>query len=283
MTEYINNINLNSDAIIALRGISVDGRINSVDIDQTSGRYIVTKPLDGDGYINNEVIIYPPSPQLEINETVTLTNFAGSYFRYPSDAKFDYVRRKIWIADTGNNRVFRADLDTLEQEAEIEAGAYPHAIAVNLNDGGAFIKSYQQYPNICCVYQVNERGTEIARFISDNSIPDIESSSSSSSSESSSSSLDGKPVLPNPKTIAYDHVRSRCWWIFGRRLFMMDERNLQVTAFELGGYSNSIALDIEYSTGNPLVMVKDRAQNIFIIQVSKDNNQILAEAYIEEA
>ena len=284
MSENIINADLINNTVIDLRTVyDSTGTINSIDIDHSSGKFIVTKPLDENGFVNNEVVIYPASPQLTVNQVETLTGFAGAGdFSYPCDAKFDSVRRKIWIADTLNNRVFKADMDSLKEELVINDVLYPHAIAVNTNTGGAYIKAYSDYSNVLNVISVDEKGNELARFISSISTS-AESSSSSSSSESSSSSLDYIPIFPQARTIVYDHVRSRVWWLFGRKLYMLDEQNLEIRSFDVlktTPYSYTVSVDVEFRTGYPLVMAKNSSGTAFILQISRDNNKLLATAYM---
>jgi DNA-binding beta-propeller fold protein YncE len=86
-------------------------------------------------------MLYPQSPQSSIYAPTELKTFdrVGSLY-YPQDAKFDYVRGFIWIADTGNNRVLKVDLNTKKVRITIKSVIYPYALTVDLNTGNIFIE-----------------------------------------------------------------------------------------------------------------------------------------------
>jgi len=286
VTEIIKSIDINEGSSISARDVIHDATVNSIDVDQTSGKYAVTSPNNEDGTVGGNVIIYPQSPQLEINVPVVIKDFRQvTSLRGPYDSRFDYVRRKLWIADTGNNRVLKINIDTEDVEVITDNIVYPHAIAANLNRGGAFVKAYKRFNTHGKVYHLGKNGQERAIF--EYLIVDVGNSTSSSSSQdmsSSSSSTDYLPSMPFASSIVYDHVRSRCWWVEGNSSYMVDERNLQVIVYDLmiNGIEDVRSIEVEFSSGNAFIVGRSAAGDWVIIQINRDNTQALASAYIEE-
>ena len=287
MAEKIRQVNLEDNSILMLRDVSSDREIVSIDIDQTSGRYLTVEPFDADGLYGGRVVIHPSSEQMTINEPVELqfgsSRFGGLY--YPLDAKFDYVRRKVWIADTGNDRILKADLDSEGIDIAVNNIAYPHAIAVNLNNGGAFIKAYtSRNMEFGSVYYYKSSGEQLSAFSYD--LRDAVSSSSSSFSgpgSSSSSSMEIViPLLPLSSSIVYDHVRFRAWWVQQTKIYMLDEKNNQIQVYDISSdwFFDATSVEIELSTGNAFVVAEDVHAQKYLLQMSRDNNKLLGSAYI---
>ena len=287
MSKAIKTVDLEKNQVMVNRDILEDDSINSIDVNQTDGTFLVVQPLSDSGTLNGQVVIYPQSPVPEIYEPVILRRFNRfGNLTYPLDAKFSYIRRRIWIADTGNHRILRVNIDTEEATLGIEDSLfYPHALAVNLNNGGIFAKGYtslSRNQGVVCYFRLD--GLEVARFVYD--LMDVDSSSSSSFSGSmSSSSSSGQreyPQLPSANSIAYDHVRSRAWWVEDSKVYMFDERNYQVQAYDLSddGYYFTYSLDIELDTGNAFIVVGNNHDDRFLLQMFRDNNNLLAASYI---
>jgi hypothetical protein len=285
MSEIIYSVDINKNSSITLRDIIRLDEIKSVDVDQTSGKYVVSSPKNESGDIDGEVTIYPQSPQLGIDVPIVLKDFEQVSSLYgPYDSRFDYIRRKLWIADTGNNRVLKINIDTRMVETIITDIIYPHALAVNINKGGVFVKAYSSFDTTGVVYSFSPSGTQLAKF--EYLLGATFSSSSSSSSEtiSSSTSIDVIPTLPFASSIVYDHVRSRVWWVAETKIYMCDTRNMQVNVYDISASNieNLRSIDVELSSGNVLVVGNFITSTVdwTIAQISRDNNKFLGNAYI---
>ena len=283
MTDYIKNLDLNNNSVIEDRDVTSVYSIVSLDVDQVDGRILVTEQE------NNSVTIYPQSPALPIYSPIRLNLFSKfGRLSSPSDAKFDYVRRKIWIADTGNNRVLKVDINSETVDTAINDIIYPHSLAAEVNTGGVFVKAYTDTgKRTGIISYIGSNGLELLNFKFQN---DSEGSSSSSSSSSgldivsSSSSSEEAFDLPAVYTMAYDHVRYRLWWLNENKIYMADIKNKQVQTYNLGSsYTRAISVDIDLETGNAFVVAQDSDfQEFFILQMSKDNNVILGRGYVPE-
>lgn len=294
MSELISNINLNYSSTIVDRDLINDRVINSLDVNQTNGKILVTEPYDDDGTIGGDVVIYPPSPQLNIDPTIRMNFFNGKYLYFPCDAKYDHSRGKIWILDTGNHRIIRLDENTQKVNFILNNVIfYPHAIAPNLNTGGSFVKGFSNSSMTNGkVISISPVGQLLGYFEYDEGEEDNSSSTSSFSlsessdsegNSSSSSSHDYFPTMPSYKSIVYDSVRSRAWWVSGINVYMLDERNMQIKVFNMySNFSEIMNIDIEFSTGNAFVVVKDSINDTYVIQVSKDNSEVLGIAYLRD-
>lgn len=293
-SETVKTIDLNSASVISGRNFSISYSVNSLDVDQVNGKILVTKTNDDNGLVRGRVILYPQSQQVEINEPVVITSLAGSDLSFPMDAKFDYARRKIWIADTGNNRIMRIDEENRKLEFYIGNMVYPCSIAPNVNNGGAYIRCFSDvHMTVGRVSFVSYYGETLYYFEFDNGAIDESSSTSSETASgssdsmgtsSSSSSHDTIPQMPSYRSIAYDHVRSRVWWVSGATVYMYDERNNQIKTLTIlsSEYGNAINLDIEHETGNAFIVTGNGVDESYIIQIAKDNSVMLASCYVRD-
>ena len=282
MTDYIKNLDLNNNTVITDRDVTSVYSIVSVDVDQVDGRILVTEQE------NNSVTIYPQSPALNIYSPIRFSLF----YRFgrlssPRDSKFDYVRRKIWIADTGNSRVLKVDINSETVDTAINDIIYPHSLAAEVNSGGVFVKAYTNTSRRTgIIHYIGSNGLELLNFKFQNYLGDSSSSSSSSGLDivSSSSSSEEAYDLPAVYTMAYDHVRYRLWWLDENKIYMADIKNKQVQTYDLGSlYTSAISVDIDLGTGNAFVVAQDsHFQEFFILQMSKDNNVILGRGYVPE-
>lgn len=289
MSETITTVNLNELSFIAGRDISVDKSISSIDINQTDGSFSVVYPYDQDGQGEGSVVIYPQSLQSRDDDTVefkTFNIYGGLYS--PLDARFDYIRRKLWILDTGNHRILRVDLKEKDVDFSIDDTIYyPHALAINFNNGGIFVKGYTNLNrNTSVIYYFRNNGEEIDSFVFDSIYLDSSSSSSESSisvtqslSESESSSI---AVMPSCRSIAYDTSRSNLWWTSNDKVYVANIRNKQVQSNDISqyGYINGIGVDVEISSGNAFVLVEGTHKDYFVIQMSRINTY-LGFSYLE--
>jgi len=301
MSESIRSINLNIDDAISGRNITSTRTVSSIDIEQTTGRYLLVQPYEADDVTyGGRILIYPQSTQLGLVSIVILKtfNYYGDLY-YPTDAKFDYIRNKLWIADTGNHRVLKVDLNTYQVDLNIDDQVfYPHALAINLNDGSVFIKGFTDtLLSNGVVSYINREGVVLARFEFGHEDLQASSSSTSTSSESSLSSSSSInfvetsssessenviPSLPSPYSIVCDVSRSRTWWVFGTRIYMADTRNGQIQTYNLfnDGYYGTESVDVELATGNAFVVAMNVSGNRFLVQMFRDNNSLLASGYI---
>jgi len=295
MSETIKTLELVDNTVIADRDISVNGTIDAIDVNQVDGA-IMTVESDSDGEYLGQVTIYPQNLELAIEDPKVITSVSrGGDLNYTTDARFDHIRRKIWIADTGNQRVIKLDRDTYATDLILNDFIYyPHSIVVNFNIGGVFVKGYtnlSQTENV--IYYLKRSGEEIANFVFDtddsassssSSSESVDSSSSSSGeysdSESSSSSSSGViilPDVPSSRSMAFDYVRSRLWWIDGSKVYLLDVRSSQIKTFDLAseGLNSGLTVDIDLSTGNAFIVIKDNLSQWFIAQMNRDNNKYL--------
>jgi hypothetical protein len=287
MAEFIKNIALDDHSVMSLRRVENESpRANSLDIDHTNGSYLIANPKSVNGTQSGNVVLYPASSQLEINEPIVFSSFDGyGFLSSPYDARFDYVRRKLWIADTGNHSVLKVDINSQATDVVLNnIGVFPHALASNLNEGGVFVKSYSVYDSIGAIYCFDSTANLVETFYYPGTtkldIPIDQSSSSSSSFDDDIPVV--VPAMPSSNSMTYDHVRKQLWWVDGSKVYMMNEDYRQVESLSLlPEYTGTVSVDVELSTGFALV-VASVSRRTYLIQISRDNSTILARARIED-
>jgi hypothetical protein len=265
MTEEVKTVNLNSDIVMTQRNVIVDRVPISISVNQITGEYLLTYPRDDSGSFGGDVIMYPQSPDTQIHAPITIKDFyqTSSLYR-PLDARFDYVRGKIWITDsTGDGRVIKVKKELpRDVDVIVEDLIYPHAIAPNLNTGGAFIKAFNGDDRVeGVIYILKSNGDESDSLVFQNDFP----------------------AEPSPYSIVFDHIRSRVWWVAGSKIYMADVKNFEVHSFNVQsyGFSSVYTIDVELATGNTFVVAGDNHDERFVLQMFRDNNSLLASAYLE--
>ena len=281
MANTLQTIDLSTNSSISARSVSVDRAVYGIDVNQTNGNYVVVEPYELDGSAGGKVIIYPQST-LQVASIVEYQTFnkVGSLLS-PRDARFDWVRNKLWIADTGNNRVLKVNLNTNEVDVNISSGLiYPHALVVDINTGNVFVRGFQSYNlNYGLISYFQKDGVALGTFAFEKSY--LESSSSSDSSEEFSSE-ETPSSLPYNRSMAIDNNRQRLWWVDGVKVYAMDIRGKQIRSYDVrnNNYHNTFSIDIESNSGNAFVVVSDLHDEKFVIQMSRDNNEFLGMAYV---
>ena len=285
MTDALKTIDLIKNEGISDRDVSLDRSSYGIHIEQLNGSYAVVEPYNVDGSCGGRILIFPQSPKTGYPIELQAFDRVGRLY-YPRDAKFDYTRKKIWIADTGNNRVLKVDLNSFQVELNIDEGLiYPYALAVDLNTGGIFIKGYRLYDlNYGIVHYFKKEGTLLSTFSFDHASIESSSSSISSSQTTSESSDNCPPEMPSNRSIIFDSSRSRVWWVDGVKIYMADIRNQQVQSYDVrsDNFYAVTTIDVELSTGNAFVTAQDIHGEWAIMQMFRDNNKFLGSAYVGE-
>ena len=265
----IKTINTKDKEVIEYRTVIGESyeMIQSISVNNADGSFVTTEPLKGD------LVVYPQSPNNSNYDTVTYNSF-GTYglLSLPLDARFDSIRRKLLIADAGNSRVLRAEINGYSIEQELEEIVLPHSVIPERNLGGSFVKAFSDI-STGVIYYYNKSGELIDSFTYPcelgHATVDVEFTEEYVES------------LPLTSTMAYDSDRWRLWWVSDLYVYMFDVRN-QVIIKQLTGYPTSIGIDVDSNTGNAIVIVEDGSDESFLIQIFRDNNQILCSAYAEE-
>jgi len=270
MSITIDSVNLKDQVKISYRSVSLNGvDVQSVNIHQSEGYFVVTEPLMNNG----QIIVYPQSPNNPSYEIKTYKEFSGyGSLSFPLDARYDFARLKLWVADAGNFSVVKLDAGQYRYDLSIKGLILPHSIVPEINLGGIFIKTFTGI-NTGTVYYYNQTGV-LQEYFSYLDILGYPSTDIIWSSQYVKN-------LPLPSSMVYDHVRWRVWWVAQSIVYMADLRNHQVNSFDLSTtYSNTRSVEVEYSTGYAYVVAQKTDGNWFIVQIFRDNNRILDQAYV---
>jgi len=275
----IRTIDLNKETSISNRDIVVSRYQYGVDINRIDGSYLVVEPLNEDSSYGGRVVIYAQDGTITYYNTF---NRVGSLY-YPTDARFDYIRRKMWISDTGNDRVLKIDIATNNADINIEDLYYPHSIVVDVNTGDIFIKGYSGNDlNYGKISHYRGNGEFIGEFIYNHA--DIDSSTSSESSGLSTQSSESIviPSLPSNRSMCFDSVRSKLWWVDGNTVYVLDVRNKQIQTQDISssGFYDLVSMDVELKTGYAYVVSSSNAYDSVLVEINKENTIILGGVFI---
>ena len=146
--------NKNNNEIIGRRE-PLKVHVRTINLNQTDGNFVSALPLE------NSIVVYGQSPNSSNSwfgqsQTVTDLGIYGE-FSFPLDAKFDYVRRKIWVADTGNNRMIELDYNSNSVDFEITNILYPSALTINQSNGDIFVRGFSSSSD-GVIYWMNKSG-----------------------------------------------------------------------------------------------------------------------------
>ena len=275
MANFIRSINLNLDEVIHSRDVVLDGIVNSVNSNQITGDFIVSNSTLNGG----TVTIYPQNPNNPSSSFIgaikNLTQFSGyGFLNFPIDSQMDYARNKLWIADAGNQRVLKVDLNSYLVDFSISNISLPHVVVPNINNGGVFIKGFVNLTTGVIFYYSNN-GILQASFTYFDTL----------SGTSLIPSVDNPYAInhPLPSTCIFDHRRNRLWWTANDNIYMTDLTTSQIIVYNLNsdGYTSIRGLDVDLDSGNAFITVYGSSARWFIIQMFRDNNKILSRSYLE--
>lgn len=275
MANFIRSINLNLDEVIHSRDVVLDGVVNSVNSNQITGDFIVSNSTLNGG----TVTIYPQNPNNPSSSFIgaikNLTQFSGyGFLNFPIDSQMDYARNKLWIADAGNQRVLKVDLNSYLVDFSIANISLPHVVVPNINNGGIFIKGFVSLTTGVIFYYSNN-GILQASFTYFDTL----------SGTSLIPSVDNPYAInhPLPSTCIFDHRRNRLWWTANDNIYMTDLTTSQIIVYNLSSdnYTATRGMDVDLDSGNAFVTVYGSSARWFIIQMFRDNNKILSRSYLE--
>ena len=272
----IKSTNLTTSSVISTRTKSTENKyIRSVSILQTDGSFIVSYPFI------NEVVWYPQSPN---NPTVSemqaikifnsFTNYGN--LNFPLDAKVDSYRKNVYIADAGNNRVLKVNLNTQSVIHNYDISA-PITVSLDLNTDSLFIRSIASSTSQLISYYKNNILIDTFVFDCNGAYPLAVNSNFIRN-------------VPNVNSMIYDNIRNRLWWIANTNVFMFDALNNNIVVYNLvdDGITTLKSIDIDLTSGNAFIVgvsseaFESGGYNYFntISQISKDNNVFLGNSYI---
>jgi len=272
MSRSIKSINLRREAAIYYRNFFFEEArlVQSVNINQTDGSFVTTEPIENDG----QIVVYPQSPNNPLYNVNVYKEFAGyGTLSLPMDARFDGIRRKMWVADAGNSRALKMSINDYSMEVSIEDIILPHSVVPESNLGGVFIKAFSGI-NTGIVYYYSSNG-ELNDYFTYPCASGLTNTNPQITKEF-------VEALPIPSTMVYDHVRWRLWWTAGSYVYMIDIRNRQVIQHDLSpDYTNTRGLDIDFESGNAFVVAQRENSLWFMTQIFRDNNTVIDEAYLD--
>lgn len=271
MSLSIKSINLKDTRTIDYRSVFVQNgrKIRSVNIHQTNGSFVTTEPLENGG----QIVVYPQSPNNPRKTIQTLKSFLGyGDIDMPLDARFNYIKDSIFIADSGNSSVLKVNAKDHSLISSAGEMALPHAIVPEINKNGFFVKAFSDIHNGAIhYYGFNGQLIDTWTFPCELGMPSL-------NIEGTAESIN---ALPLTHSMVYDYARSRLWWTSGSVVYMADLKTQQIIDNNLyPEYIDTRSVDIEFSTGNAFVVVQTPHKGWEILQVFRDNNENICSSYI---
>jgi len=271
MSNSIISINLKDKEIIPYREVLLDEApiVRSININQIDGSFITTEPLNGSG----QIVIYPQSPNNPNYSIASYSQLTGyGTIGVPTDARFNYINGTIWVADTGNSKVIRINVSDYSVSKIIKDIILPHAVIPDINSGGVFVKAFSDI-NTGALYCYDKNGSLIESLEYPCDLGRL-----STDVEESDDFINS---LPLSNSMAYDHVRSRLWWVSGSYVYMLDVKNKQVVENDLStDYMDIRSVEVEFDSGNAFIVAKDLSSDWNIVQIFRDNNYVFCNGYI---
>jgi hypothetical protein len=276
MSIQIKTINLVEKEAIEARSVNLNGsHVQSVNIYQTDGSFITSEPF------NNRVVWYPQNPNNLSSSIITewkiFTSFTGyGYLLYPMDARFDWARRILWIADSGNKRVLKVEANTGKAMDVAANGYFANSLAINLNNGDMYVKSIKD-DSTGIIQQYNSNADYQRSF----EFPCTFNVTGETRTNTYSSIFE----MPLPSSMTFDHYRNRLWWVAEGFVYMIDVNTKNIVPFSIieQGFTDARSVDIDFESGNSFVIARETGYNSwYILQMFRDNNSLVSTAYMEK-
>lgn len=274
MSIQIKTINLTTKSPNYNRDVILNGsHIQSVNIYQTDGSFITTYPFD------DKLIWYPQSPNNASNtlmgQVKIYEEFSGyGNLSFPMDARFDFIRRWLWIADSGNKRVLKIDINKDTVGKSISNNYFSHSLAININNGDVFVKSIKDSQN-GIIQQYDSKG-----IIKNDFQFECNYNVGFEDMENTYAFIISNPL---PSSMAFDHVRSRLWWTGDNFVYMADMLNQNIVAYDVSvnSFETVGGIDIDFASGNAFTVARNFVRNQwYVLQMFKDNNSIVSSSYV---
>ena len=269
MSVGIASININDKTILSNRQITDVTSPRSVDINILDGSFLSVEPLLNDGTI----LFYPQNPNNSIYPTNAITSLPGyEALNFPLDAKFDTIHSKIWIADTGRSRIVAITTYDYSVIITTENIYMPYAVCPNINTGGVFVVGFASKTQSRLIH-INANGNILSTIDFPSTFPFI--------AFTIIKNITFIDAMPSTRSITFDHVRSKVWWVANTNVYTADTVSKTVSAYNLSSHSisDTRSIDIELESGNAFITATD-GTDWYVVQMLKGNNKYMGRSWI---
>lgn len=272
MSFEIVNVDIKDFLFLTTRNKKVIGKyLHSIDINQTIGSYITTEPLASP----NSIVQYPINPNSVYPIKTVTTILGSSAINLPLDAKYDYIRNRVWVADAGNNRVLLLDSRDFTFIAESKNISLPNSLAIDINTGNCFVKAYNSISK-GVVLEISSTGKIISFFEFSTAFP-----YSDLTIQRNTAWLEN---MPKTHSISYDYIHFKVWWTDSNFVYMANTLTKTLSIYDLSndGLYNTKNITTDMESGNAFILASNEYDKWFITQLNKYNSKFLGKAYVEE-
>jgi hypothetical protein len=263
--RLVRNVDIYSFSTIPSRTVSGAVLARSVQADAMRGDVYALQPYDSTATppidpssLVSKLIRSNQSTLVQGEVAVKLRRENETMF-FAMDMKTDRARRRIWFADTGNDRVLEINLDTLKFAAIYDDQmASPSTLVVDPLSGNAFVRTYDRddgrevicrlgNSSVLARYWVNADFSWSVNGSVDWLNPDVE--------EIITSHL--AIPFPHSGSMAFDHMRGNLWWVSGsgmRILYMLNVNSMIGTSMDLSSRLSVLSgVDVDLVSGDAFV------------------------------
>ena len=167
----------------------------------------------------------------------------------PNDSGFDFVRRQIWVVDTGGKRLLQITTDGTVVGAYSPATfTVPTALAIDIGSGDVFVRCSNPMDSSESIQQV--RNSQLVR----------------------SWSVGSMAQTPLSGSIAFDSSRQQLWWAANTQITMVNLAANSGRTLTLGSPALLVALDL--GSGEAYVVGNSGGGNISVNQIDSTNRNL---------
>jgi DNA-binding beta-propeller fold protein YncE len=271
MSETINTIDLKNLSLLN-RTVDSVNEVQSIRVNSFTGNFLSCFPIAEDDNTGN-IILYPQNPNNSSYTSKTLKEIETyGNLDFPLDACWNPFTKRIWIADSGNNKIVAVNESDYSFIKSINNFTLPHSIVLNSNNRTLFVKSFSD-KSTQKISQVNTNGD----ILFDLNVPGEISSVVISYTSSYLSEM------PKYFTMDFDAYRNRLWFCSKAVLYMVDLDTKQIIENDLSTVrlNRLSCVSIDRESGNAFVIIDD-GTNYYIQQIYKDNNKSFGISYLPE-
>ena len=216
----------------------------SVQADPVAGNVLVLRPYNPSGGSSNMSTIFVATQStLSSGEFNVFFNTAAEGFFFAMDMKLDWARRRLWVADTGNNRVVGVNVDNqrIERVFDVDGMVCPSTLTFDENSGDVFARAYDRNMNLERIYHFNYDAGLVGSY----DIPadfswsvemGVDWLSPTQTSLAQIVSLGLSIPFPLTGSMDFDHLRSNLWWVsnsYENSLYLLNTETMTGTSADL--------------------------------------------------
>ena len=195
------------------------------------------------------------------------------------DMKIDAARRRLWIADTGNNRVLRVDLDSqqIRRIYSPDGMTCPSTLTFDVTTGNAFVRAYDRPNGNEKIYILDDIGVAgtltVGADFAWSTTPWFDWLEPSFTMLELVILTGSAIPFPHSASMSFDHFRNNLWWLSGKGnsdIYLYNTDNQSGTSCDMGSWFHNLsACDARLDDGSLFVAGWKHSASGFVVAVDK--------------